>query len=70
MQTIFISTHAVLRPDYYTKFYERNGTTFLRPESYLHPELFTRFPDAVRVELYKNSTSNKVKPTLIGSITQ
>jgi hypothetical protein len=64
--TTFISSSQVLRPDYYLKFYKSDGSTFLRPEDNLCPELFDMYPDTLRIELYKNSNSNKLNPTRIG----
>lgn len=68
METIFITPTAVLRPAYYTKLYKDDGTSYLRMDDILSPMLLNNHPGVIKVELYKNSNSNKVRPTLLATM--
>lgn len=57
MQSIFISSTAIIRPAFFAKYYTANGDHYQRIESAISPASFDRDSEAVRIELYENSSS-------------
>lgn len=68
MQAIFINCHSIERPAYYAKYYNAKGETYMRLESAIDSSSFDKDGEAIRIELYKNSTSNMIKPVLVNVI--
>lgn len=65
MQHIFINSSAIVRPAFFTKYYHASGESYQRIEGEISNASFQKDAEAVRVELYKNSTSNMIKPVLM-----
>ena len=68
MQAIFINSNEIIRPEFFTKYYNAKGEHYQRLESSINNASFQRDCDAVRIELYRNSTGGKVKPALVNVI--
>jgi hypothetical protein len=68
MQHIFINSEAVIYPSFYVIYRLRNGEHYQRIESAIDSHSFEKDSEAVRIELYENSTSKMVKPVLLDSI--
>jgi hypothetical protein len=64
MQHIFINCNEIVRPVYFTRYYNAQGETYQRLESAIDSSSFEKDNEAVRVELYENSNSGKVMPVL------
>jgi hypothetical protein len=65
METIFITPDNVYRPEYYTKFYRADGSTFLRMDDVLSKELLHSQPDIIKIELYRNTKEHLKHPELL-----
>lgn len=68
MQHIFINCNEILRPPFFTRYYNSEGETYQRIENSIDNSSFERDGEAVRIELYKNSTAPKIKPVLLSVI--
>ena len=66
MQAIFINSTEIVKPEFFTKYYNASGEHYQRIESTINNASFHKDCDAVRIELYRNSTGSKVKPVLVG----
>ena len=65
MQAVFINNYQIVRPAFFTKYYNAVGEHYQRIESAIDNNSFHKDCDAVRIELYQNSTSDKIKPVLM-----
>ena len=65
MQYVFISESAIVRPAFFTKYYNAKGEHYQRIESTIDNTSFEKDCETVKIELYANSTGNKVKPVLV-----
>lgn len=66
MQATFINCREIVRPAYFAKYYNAEGEYYHRIESAIDNSSFQKDSEAVRIELYQNSTGGKVKPVLVG----
>ncbi len=63
MQTIFINHSEILTPDFFTVYHTADGNKYNRIEDKLNYHMFSEHVNVVKIELYKNGTSNSF-PTL------
>lgn len=63
MQTIFINQREILTPDFFTVYHTADGNKYNRIENELNYNMFAEHANVVKIELYKNGTSNTF-PTL------
>jgi hypothetical protein len=68
MQYIFISMKSIDRPVFFTRYYTNDGEHYQRLEQELNCNMFNGKPEVVRIELYRNSTENKILPMLVNTI--